>query len=71
MVLSVVEGGPAAKAGVMPGDILLSVDGAPPTGVRRVVPRLVRTASAGRLIFGCFGVARSSPYRRPLTHPAA
>ena len=40
MVLSVVEGGPAAKAGVMPGDILLAVDGTPTTGVRRVVPRL-------------------------------
>jgi S1-C subfamily serine protease len=40
MVLTVVEGGPAAKAGVMPGDIVLAVDGAPATGVRGVVPRL-------------------------------
>jgi S1-C subfamily serine protease len=40
MVLSVADGGPAAKAGVMPGDIVLSVDGAPTTAVRRVVPRL-------------------------------
>ena len=40
MALSVVEGGPAAKAGVMPGDIVLAVDGTPTTSVRRVVPRL-------------------------------
>jgi S1-C subfamily serine protease len=40
MVLSVVEGGPAAKAGVMAGDIVLTVDGTPTTAVRRLVPRL-------------------------------
>jgi S1-C subfamily serine protease len=40
MVLSLAEAGPATKAGVMPGDIVLSVDGAPTTAVRRIVPRL-------------------------------
>ncbi len=40
MVLSVAEGGPAAKAGIMPGDIVLAVDGAATTAVRRVVPHL-------------------------------
>lgn len=40
MVLSVAADGPAAKAGVIPGDIVLAVDGAPATGVRRIVPRL-------------------------------
>jgi S1-C subfamily serine protease len=48
MVLSVVEGGPASKAGVMLGDIVLSVDGAPTTAVRRIVPRL-GSDSVGRV----------------------
>jgi len=40
IVLSVATGGPAAKAGVMPGDILLAVDKTPAMRVRQVVPRL-------------------------------
>jgi S1-C subfamily serine protease len=39
MVLSVADSGPAAKAGLMPGDIVLSLDGTPATGVRKIVPR--------------------------------
>jgi S1-C subfamily serine protease len=40
MVLSLAEGGPAAKAGVMPGDIVVAVDGTEATAVRKIVPRL-------------------------------
>jgi S1-C subfamily serine protease len=40
MVLSLAAGGPAAKAGIMPGDIVLAVDGTATTAVRRVVPHL-------------------------------
>jgi S1-C subfamily serine protease len=40
IVLSVASGGPAAKAGVMPGDILLAVDKTPALRVRQVIPRL-------------------------------
>lgn len=39
MVLSVADSGPAAKAGVMPGDIVLALDGTPATGVRKIIPR--------------------------------
>jgi S1-C subfamily serine protease len=47
MVLSIVAGGPAAKAGVMPGDIVLTVDGISTTRVRRLIPRL-GSESVGR-----------------------
>jgi S1-C subfamily serine protease len=40
IVLSVATGGPAAKAGVMPGDILLTIDKTPAMRVRQVIPRL-------------------------------
>jgi S1-C subfamily serine protease len=40
IVLSVASGGPTAKAGVMPGDILLAVDKTPAMRVRQVIPRL-------------------------------
>jgi S1-C subfamily serine protease len=40
MVMAVAADGPAAKAGVMAGDIVLSVGGAPATGIRGVVPKL-------------------------------
>jgi S1-C subfamily serine protease len=47
MVLSVADSGPAAKAGVIPGDIVLSLDGMPATGVRKIVPKF-DTDSIGR-----------------------
>jgi S1-C subfamily serine protease len=40
MVMSLVEGGPAAKAGVVAGDIVLSVNDAPALGFRRVAVQL-------------------------------
>ena len=40
MVMSLVEGGPAAKAGVVAGDIVLSVDDKPALGLRRVAVQL-------------------------------
>jgi len=40
MVMSLVEGGPAAKAGVVPGDIVLSVNGAQALGFRRIAAQL-------------------------------
>jgi S1-C subfamily serine protease len=36
MVMSVVEGGPAAKAGIVAGDIILSVDGTPAHRFRKI-----------------------------------
>lgn len=40
MVLSVVGAGPAAKAGIIPGDILLGIDGTPASGARKVAAQL-------------------------------
>jgi S1-C subfamily serine protease len=40
MVMSLVEGGPAAKAGILAGDVVLSVNGAPVGRVRRVAGQL-------------------------------
>jgi len=40
MVMSLVEGGPAAKAGVVAGDIVLSVNDAPAVGFRRLAGEL-------------------------------
>jgi len=40
IVLSVAASGPAAKAGIIPGDILLTVDKTPAMHVRQVIPRL-------------------------------
>jgi S1-C subfamily serine protease len=40
MVMSLAEGGPAAKAGVVPGDIVLSVNGAQALGFRRIAAQL-------------------------------
>jgi len=36
MVMSVVEGGPAAQAGIVAGDIILSVDGTPAHRFRKI-----------------------------------
>jgi S1-C subfamily serine protease len=47
MVMSLVEGGPAAKAGVVPGDIVLSVNGAQALGFRRIAAQLA-AESVGR-----------------------
>ena len=40
MVMSIVEGGPGAKAGIMAGDIVLTVNGAPTRRFRRVAAQL-------------------------------
>jgi S1-C subfamily serine protease len=40
MVMSIVEGGPAAGAGVLAGDILLTVNGASARGMRRLAAQL-------------------------------
>jgi S1-C subfamily serine protease len=47
MVMSVVEGGPAAKAGVVAGDIILSVDGTSTHRLRRIA-KLFGADSIGR-----------------------
>jgi len=44
MVMSIVEGGPAAKAGLVAGDIVLSVDGTPTRSLRRVATQLASDA---------------------------
>jgi S1-C subfamily serine protease len=40
MVMSLAEGGPAARAGIVPGDIVLSVNGAQALGFRRIATQL-------------------------------
>ena len=40
MVMSIVEGGPAAKAGLVAGDIVLTVDGTPTRSLRRIATQL-------------------------------
>jgi S1-C subfamily serine protease len=47
MVMSLAEGGPAAKAGIVPGDIVLSVNGAQALGFRRIAAQLA-AESIGR-----------------------
>lgn len=47
MVMSVAENGPAAQAGVVAGDIILSIDGTPAHRFRRIA-RLFGTDSIGR-----------------------
>jgi len=47
MVMSVVEGGPAAQAGIVAGDIILSVDGTPAHRFRRIA-RHFGSESIGR-----------------------
>ena len=47
MVMSVVEGGPAAQAGILAGDIILSVDGTSTHRFRRIA-RLFGSDSIGR-----------------------
>jgi S1-C subfamily serine protease len=42
MVMSLVEDGPAAKAGVVAGDIVLSVNDAPALGFRRLAGELAK-----------------------------
>ena len=45
VVEDVFPGGPAAKAGVMPGDVVLSIDG---TAVASLTPQQVQIASGGK-----------------------
>ena len=40
MVMSIVDGGPAAKAGLVAGDIVLTVDGTPTRSLRRIATQL-------------------------------
>lgn len=47
MVMSVAENGPAAQAGIVAGDIILSIDGMPAHRFRRIA-RLLGTDSIGR-----------------------
>jgi S1-C subfamily serine protease len=47
MVMSVVEGGPAAQAGILAGDIILSVDGTPAHRFRKMA-KLLGADSIGR-----------------------
>jgi S1-C subfamily serine protease len=47
MVMSVIEGGPAAQAGIVAGDIILSVDGTSTHRMRRIA-RLFGPDSIGR-----------------------
>ena len=49
MVMSIVEGGPAASAGVLAGDILLTVNGASARSMRRLAAQLDE-ASVGRKV---------------------
>jgi S1-C subfamily serine protease len=49
MVMSIVAGGPAASAGVVAGDILLTVNGASVRGIRRLAAQLDE-ASVGRTV---------------------
>jgi len=47
LVASVTEAGPAAKAGIQPGDVILTFDGKPVPNMR-VLPRVVAETSVGR-----------------------
>jgi S1-C subfamily serine protease len=47
MVMSVAENGPAAQAGIVAGDVILSIDGTPAHRFRRIA-RLLGTDSIGR-----------------------
>jgi S1-C subfamily serine protease len=49
MVMSIAEAGPGAVADVKAGDILLTIDGAPMRGLRRVIAQL-DDASVGRTV---------------------
>jgi S1-C subfamily serine protease len=49
MVMSLAEQGPAAKAGVIAGDILVGVDGAPAQRFRRIA-RQLGSESVGRTV---------------------
>jgi S1-C subfamily serine protease len=44
MVMSITAGGPAARAGIVPGDILVTVNGAPARSVRRIAAELASGA---------------------------
>jgi serine protease Do len=75
LVLEVAAGSPAARAGVLPGDVLLGVDGTPFAGADDLLARLVDAGAAGggtlRLDVGRAGrrtvvaVALSAPSNRP------
>ena len=47
MVMSIAADGPAAKAGIVAGDIVLTVNGAPARGMRRIAAELA-SGSIGR-----------------------
>ena len=48
MVMSLVEGGPAAKAGIVAGDIVLSVNDVPALGFRRIARALAPASIGGK-----------------------
>jgi len=47
MVMSIIDGGPAAKAGIVAGDIVLTVNGTPTRSLRRIATHLA-SDSIGR-----------------------
>ena len=48
MVMSIVEAGPAASAGVLAGDILLTVNGASARAMRRLAAQLDEASVGGK-----------------------
>ena len=63
MVVSLASGGPAEAAGMLPGDIVLDIDGAPAGRPRALTRPWVRTGSARPSRCGCSAPARSRDQR--------